>query len=48
MAVIKNNKTGMWEVRTYYKGFDRSKEAEKPRGALPRRAKPLNGSGISN
>lgn len=32
MAVIKNNKTGMWEVRTYYKEFDRSKETENQEG----------------
>lgn len=31
MAVIKNNKTGMWEVRTYYKDLT-SKEAENQEG----------------
>ncbi len=47
MAVIKNNKTGMWEVRTYYKDLTGARK-QKPRGALPRRAKPSNGSGISS
>ena len=46
MAVIKNHKTGMWEVRTYYK--DLTGASRKPRGDLPRRAKPLNGNAISN
>ena len=47
MAVIKNNKTGMWEVRTYYKDLTGARN-RKPRGALPRRAKSLNGNVISN
>ena len=47
MAVIKNKKTGMWEVRTYYKDLTGARK-RKPRGDLPRRAKPLNGNAISN
>ena len=47
MAVIKNNKTGMWEVRTYYKDLTGARK-QKTKRDLPRRAKPLNGSGISN
>ena len=33
MAVIKNNKTGTWEVRTYYKDLTGARK-QKPRGAL--------------
>ena len=42
MAVIKNNKTRMWEVRTYYKDLTGARK-QKTKRALPRRAKPLNG-----
>ncbi len=31
MAVIKNNKTGMWEVRTYYKRDGFRKEQSEAR-----------------
>ena len=47
MAVIKNNKTGMWEVRTYYKDLTGERK-QKTKRALPRRAKPLNGREISS
>ena len=47
MAVIKNNKTGMWEVRTYYKDLTGARK-QKTREALPRRAKPLTGREISS
>lgn len=43
MAVIKNQKTGMWEVRTYYKDWP-AHEGKKPRGASLRRARPRNGN----
>ena len=43
MAVIQNHKTGMGEVRTLlYKDLTGARK-QKTRGALPRRAKPLNG-----
>ena len=32
MAVIKNNKTGMWEVRTYYKDLTGSRKQKTKRG----------------
>ncbi len=47
MAVIKNNKTGMWEVRTYYKDLIGERK-QKTKGALRRKAKPSNRSGTSN
>ena len=47
MAVIKNKKTGMWEVRTYYKDLTGARK-QKTKRALRRKAKPLNGNAISN
>ena len=47
MAVIKNNKTGVWEVRRYYKDLTGARKQKTKRG-LPRRAKPLNGREISS
>ncbi len=47
MEVIKNHKTGMWEVRTYYKDLTGERK-QKTKRDLPRRAKPLNGNAISN
>lgn len=47
MAVIKNKKTGMWEVRTYYKDLT-EKGSRRQRGTLLRKAKPSNGNGTSN
>ena len=32
MAVIKNNKTGMWEVRTYYKDLTGARKQKTKRG----------------
>ena len=32
MAVIKNNKTGMWEVRTYYKDLIGARKQKTKRG----------------
>ena len=32
MAVIKNNKTGMWEVRTYYKDLTGARKQKNKRG----------------
>ena len=32
MAVIKNNKTGMWEVRTYYKDLTGERKQKTKRG----------------
>ena len=32
MAVIKNNKTGMWEVRTYYKDLTGVRKQKTKRG----------------
>lgn len=32
MAVIKNNKTGMWEVRTYYKDLTRARKQKTKKG----------------
>lgn len=43
MAVMKNQKTGMWEVRTYYKDWTGTRR-QKPRGASLRRARPRNGN----
>lgn len=48
MAVIKNNKTGMWEVRTYYKDLTGARKQKTKEGLWPRRAKSLNGNVISN
>ena len=46
MAVIKNNKTGMWEVRTYYKDLTGARKQKTKRGFAKK--KPLNGSGTSS
>lgn len=40
MAVIKNHKTGMWEVRTYYKDLNRRKEAEDKEGLCEEKRSP--------
>ena len=32
MAVIRNNKTGMWEVRTYYKDLTGERKQKTKRG----------------
>jgi len=32
MAVVKNNKTGMWEVRTYYKDLTGARKQKTKRG----------------
>ena len=32
MAVIKNHKTGMWEVRTYYKDLTGARKQKTKRG----------------
>ncbi len=45
MAVIKNKKTGMWEVRTYYKNFDWRKEAEDQEGLCEEKRSPRMGNG---
>nr|WP_308668007.1 Arm DNA-binding domain-containing protein [uncultured Agathobacter sp.] len=47
MAVIKNKKTGMWEVRTYYKDWTGERK-QKTKGALRRKAKSSNGNETSN
>ena len=47
MAVIKNKKTGMWEVRTYYKDLTGERK-QKTKRTLLRKAKPSNGNGTSN
>ena len=41
MAVIKNNKTGMWEVRTYYKDLTgvRKQKAKRGFAKLPAKGK---------
>lgn len=44
MAVIKNKKTGMWEVRTYYKEYDRRKEAEDQEGLCEEKRSPRMGT----
>lgn len=37
MAVIKNNKTGMWEVRTYYKDLTGARKQKTKRGFAKKR-----------
>ena len=41
MAVIKNNKTGMWEVRTYYKDLTGARKQKTKRGICQEERSPI-------
>lgn len=43
MAVIKNQKTGMWEVRTYYKDWTGTRRQKTKRG-FAKKSVPRNGN----
>ena len=44
MAVIKNNKTGMWELRTYYKDLTGARKTENQEGLYEEKRSPRMGA----
>ena len=44
MAVIKNQKTGMWEVRTYYKDWTGERKQKTKRGLCEEKRSPGMGA----